>query len=405
MTPRRSSLVTSALAAIAGAVALIGPATASAKTLYVDDNGADCPQAANSTVQGAVNAAAAGDTIRVCRGTYREQIVIPIGKDRLQLLSVAQLGATLKPPPGGLGNPEAGPNRPFAIVVVLAERAVVRGFRIEGPLNFEDPGNDCQEFTNASGVAVPRGSALIDLNRMTNVVQDCSVAGGPLIGAGVHAGDIDCAFSDGLCAGARVEVDRNVIGGGTPNGVISEIPASIALVQRNTIVGDGGGGRGVVIDSQSSGPIQGTIRSNNISGMGSAILAIGFGSEGGRPLIRGNHLHDNATGVDVFACNSTEEGEVSSNLIEHNGVGLRMRAGNRWLIQENRFLENSGDGIRIERLDFCDTRRYRLIGNRSLDNGGLDCRDETIGGGTAGTANTWQGNIGRTDSPDVCRAP
>jgi len=45
-------------------------------TLVVDDDGAQCPGPGYTTIQAAVNAASAGDTVFVCPGTYNEQVVI-----------------------------------------------------------------------------------------------------------------------------------------------------------------------------------------------------------------------------------------------------------------------------------------------------------------------------------------
>ena len=44
--------------------------------LFVDDDGVECPDAGFTTIQDAVDAAAPGDRIRVCPGTYDEQISI-----------------------------------------------------------------------------------------------------------------------------------------------------------------------------------------------------------------------------------------------------------------------------------------------------------------------------------------
>jgi nitrous oxidase accessory protein NosD len=57
---------------LAGMPLLSQPAAAA--TLVVDDDGAQCPSAGYTTIQGAVDAAAAGDTIRVCDGTYNEAV-------------------------------------------------------------------------------------------------------------------------------------------------------------------------------------------------------------------------------------------------------------------------------------------------------------------------------------------
>ena len=44
--------------------------------ILVDDDKVQCPTAAYTAIQAAVNAAKSGDVIRVCPGTYREQVVI-----------------------------------------------------------------------------------------------------------------------------------------------------------------------------------------------------------------------------------------------------------------------------------------------------------------------------------------
>ncbi len=59
-------------AAAAIGVLAIAPSADAAQTRSVDDDGADCPSAPFSSVQAAVNAADAGDTIAICPGTYTE---------------------------------------------------------------------------------------------------------------------------------------------------------------------------------------------------------------------------------------------------------------------------------------------------------------------------------------------
>ena len=44
--------------------------------ILVDDDKVQCPTAAYTSIQAAVNAAQSGNVIRVCAGTYQEQVVI-----------------------------------------------------------------------------------------------------------------------------------------------------------------------------------------------------------------------------------------------------------------------------------------------------------------------------------------
>lgn len=85
----------SILAIVALVVALIalngGQAIAKAP-LVVDNDLVECPKAAYTTIQAAVNAASPGDTIRVCPGVYAENVVIGPTKS----------GITLKGEPGAI---------------------------------------------------------------------------------------------------------------------------------------------------------------------------------------------------------------------------------------------------------------------------------------------------------------
>lgn len=58
---------------------------ASAATLLVDDDSVQCPAAAYTSIQAAVNAAGAGDTIQVCAGTYNEDVNVPVALTGLTL--------------------------------------------------------------------------------------------------------------------------------------------------------------------------------------------------------------------------------------------------------------------------------------------------------------------------------
>jgi nitrous oxidase accessory protein NosD len=71
------------------------------------------------------------------------------------------------------------------------------------------------------------------------------------------------------------------------------------------------------------------------------------------------------------------------------------------VIDDNDAKKNRRDGIRIE----TPGNANNLIkDNEAEDNAGYDCRDDTTGGGTAGTANTWRKNEGKTSLPSgLCK--
>jgi parallel beta-helix repeat protein len=75
------------------ALLLPSPSIAADKArLVVDDDRVECPNAAFNRIQDAVDAASPGATIRVCKGTYVEQVAI-----RKPLTIVADSGAALVP--------------------------------------------------------------------------------------------------------------------------------------------------------------------------------------------------------------------------------------------------------------------------------------------------------------------
>ena len=113
-----------------------GAGTAAAATRWVNDDGVavppgnSCNNPGYSTVQAAVNAAASGDRINVCPGTYREEVLIPAGKNNLQLRSVQFWAAVIKAPALMLGPTKS-------IVRVSGARGVtILAFTITGPGGF-----------------------------------------------------------------------------------------------------------------------------------------------------------------------------------------------------------------------------------------------------------------------------
>lgn len=102
-------------------------------TLVVDDNGAECPGAPFSSIQAAVNAAAPGDTISVCPGTYNENVNVAAAKAGLTIN-----GAQANVPHAGrvFGSPAESTVRGtnltagIAVFTVHAPNVTVNGFSV-----------------------------------------------------------------------------------------------------------------------------------------------------------------------------------------------------------------------------------------------------------------------------------
>lgn len=131
-------LVTCGLLA-AGLMAQAGTASAAAhrSVLFVAPHGSagganrSCGTASYSTIQSAVDAAPAGSTVVVCRGTYSEDVIVSTP------LRLSGLGATIKGTPNANGNcDQLGPTGPgtapcLAGLTIKASHVEVEGFTVE----------------------------------------------------------------------------------------------------------------------------------------------------------------------------------------------------------------------------------------------------------------------------------
>jgi hypothetical protein len=122
--------------------------------IVVDDDSA-CPGAAFATIQGAINAAAVGDTIEVCAGTYNEDITI--NKDNLILIGAASGTTTISGPSGG----------PGATIQITANNVTVAGFTItrfgNNTTNWNDAG------LNSAAIAI-QGQAITGALIRDNII-------------------------------------------------------------------------------------------------------------------------------------------------------------------------------------------------------------------------------------------
>lgn len=245
------------------AAAVLGPGSAGAtagRTLYVfnhntqsasaHDNGkgAGCGNAAYSTIGAAVAAASAGDTVKVCPGTYAEDVVV--GK----ALTLTGQNATIDA--SGLDNG----------VQVLASGVTVQGFTVE----------------NAIGEGI-----LVGQTPLPNGVTP------PDIGAVTIAGNTVVDNDQGNPTGQELTtspyaqcVAAHNIPGDCGEG-IHLLSVHDSTVSGNVVTGNSGG---ILLTDENGATFGNTISSNDVS---NNLYDCGITIAGHRPLVFGGGVHDN----------------------------------------------------------------------------------------------------------------
>ena len=339
----------------------VGPiasaSTASGNPMLIVDDGFDCPNAQFTTIQSAVAAAPAGATIKVCPGTYVEQVTIPAGKNGLRLFSEGHLQAIIKAP--------AVMAPPQAIVRIQAQSVSLTHFTITGP-----GGTPCDSIRY--GVFVDNGSATIEHNHITEI-RDTPL-GGCQNGLAVLVG------RGSVSSVGVAEVDHNLIDKYQKGGVVVDFERSYANVHHNVVRWTGPTATIAPNGIQVSRGAGGDVNHNEVSGnsfavptfAGTGILLFEPGS--GVVSVGYNEVFGNDDGISLY----TAEGEV----VEHNYSHDQL----------------SSDGIYMG----SDTAGNRIAYNRAEFNPEHDCHDDS--GTPTTTDNFWIKDYGLTENkPGLCR--
>jgi hypothetical protein len=336
----------------------------------VDDNRAECPNAQFTRIQDAVDAAGPNDAIKVCPGTYDEQVTIGPGKDGLRLFSLVPLKAVIRMPV------LEATGQPRSIVTVRGSTDVsVWQFTITGPFYF--PG--CAEAVDRhTGVRIIDASATLYGNHITNVRN----ANPALLG---------CQDGIGVLVGRQLEgqggtatLRNNTIDLYQKGGVVVDGPDASATITQNEIDGDLG--------------LTPTIAQNGVQ------VGRGASADVDHNEIRNNFFarigsDDSASGVLLFETPAPVT--VDHNDVVNNGVGIAIDEGSTGLtVDHNNATQNHNDGIAA----FTGSASNTISYNKATGNTPVDCYDETTGPGTAGTANFWINDMGQTENrPGLCR--
>jgi hypothetical protein len=383
------------LALAAVVCALASTTQAFAATHWVNDNGAafappgtSCERPGYSRIQAAVTAAAAGDRINVCPGTYPEQVVVEsAAKSNLLIRSVVPLAARIQAPQvmepvhGDIVRIDAG-----------ARNVTFGGFVISGPL----PDTLFCAVQLRSGVRVKGGASA---NIVGNHVSEIRSASPALRG---------CQNGFAIAVGRRAE---------------GQVGQATLLANRIDRYQKGG----IYVDNAGS---RATIRGNLVQGDGPNNVIAQNGmqiSRGAVALVRDNLIREHAyfppalpcvpfatcvtaTGIIVFEVNGSVEVDRNELRRNQDGVGIYTATANT--VSDNRIIggiqpseipgSTLGDGIFAD----VDTAGNRIVGNFLRDNVEHDCHDDSVGPNNppALVANVWRDNDGETENrPGLCK--
>jgi parallel beta helix pectate lyase-like protein len=353
-------------------LATVGPqssaSSASSAMLIVDDNHADCPNAQFTSIQAAVTAASPGAKIKVCPGTYVEQVTIPAGKDGLTLFSEGDLQAVIKAPPVIVPSPSR------SIVLIQAHDVTLRHFTITGP-----GGGPCDSLEY--GVRIDSGgSALVTDNHITQIRDE--------------------PFS-GCQNGVAVLVGRNL-----------NNTTGFGTIVHNTI--DNYQKGGIVVDGQLTGPSSNAeVAYNDISGIGPTAVIAQNGIQVSRGAIANVHhnlVHDNiyspatvtGEGILIFQVDSSAI-QVHHNDVYRNSDGIGLYTTQNIEVGWNKSHDNDPyDGLFAD----TDTANNTIEHNKLTNNTEFDCDDVSVGpyNGLAAVANPWIQDLGNTENrPGLCK--
>lgn len=163
-----------------------------------------------------------------------------------------------------------------------------------------------------------------------------------------------------------------------------------------------GSERGTNVESDRNlvlGNLIGTdVNGRTAPGMGNGSAGVYVADGGTANVLAGNLLAGNGTGAAITGTTlgGPDGTRVEANVIlQNSGDGLHIDFSSANIVRRNRIQANGADGIRLG----SGGSNNSVLENFLRNNLEHDCHDDSVGSGTAGTANTWRRNNGQTSQP------
>jgi parallel beta-helix repeat protein len=371
------------------------------RTITVDDDAHQFHHPDFTTIQAAVDAAHSGDHILVAAGNYHEQVVIPAGKNGLDIHGLGDARITA---PTTFGDPSD------AIVHDAGATGLkLWGFTIQG--NGGTTGPDVGVLVDGGGSAEVRSNRILNIrdNPLSGNQTGVAIQFGELTTGGSGSGSAVANWIDGYQKGGIVVIGdgsnadlrfNTVRGAGATNAIaqngIQVSDGAQARVEFNTVSGNKYTGQdfegvGILVFNTSHVRIKGNTAFNNDEGI------LLFGDTGSTvsdvtvELNTSNHNTFNGIGLSNVSFSTVRLNTTNSN--GSDGINVELSTGNE--IKNNWAYFNHRDGIALE-----STATVNFVHNNAMvGNTMFDAFDASTGSGTGGTANLWEHNHFHTSSP------
>jgi parallel beta-helix repeat protein len=383
----------------------------------VDDDFAQCPNADFGTAAGiqlAVGAAPIGSTIEVCAGTYTPTVVNKtlVIYHAVQHGQATQCSASLPPDPDKDAIIDAG-NTNVIGLTLAANDIVIYGLTVQNtsgnPGIYTLPAFSGYQLLsnvvqlNTFGVYLHNSGAtpaLVSHNciRLNNKPGSSS-GDGIYSDQGLHNAVVEENYSTGHNVGSMVYALNTTDLTVEHNDVINDntmvfVDVHNAVAEENHLVNTRGSGIFV-----GGGVTDLTITKNRIVDPGGTGITtnIQFVAVPNQFLVIDRN-HVVGSPLDGIRLNQTDESTVTGNQSQQNTRdGIRLQNDSDFnTIRDNHSRDNGRDGMRVD--GGVQSNNNTIETNKMQGNVEHDCHDDTVGFGTALTANFWIDNMGKTEN-------